>query len=335
MEVLYILKKQILLTGAIGSVALLAACGSDVSSVEDVHKQSVEAMKDVESVTLSGVAKAQSDILSFNVDYSGEFEGISPQNTMDDLESHFTYSFMGQNFEAYIDEGMVYSSNPTGGWMKTSLYESEEYAEYKGLTFEEIDAKIKDEAVADSGTDEGEVVLDKLKEKLSFENSDNVYIVSFSADKAFLKEVVLENMVANAIEGNELEGMLGDEDKIEIDANLAYDKESFLYNEGHAEISLESSSEDAAMNLGAVDFTLDVEFTDYNNTDVQVPTEVVENAVEQMSQMETYPATITTGEGVMMNSDTGEGSVEVSIKMGDDTETSSEQGTLPFSSEME
>lgn len=266
----------------IGVVALvLAACGNE--SAEDVYSKAMDAAEEMESAEATMDMTQTMDFGdegSMDVDSSYDME-----MTMDPLAMHMdgTTSIGGDDdtagmsglgdmdMELYMVDDMMYMYNGMmGSWMKMDGADVD--------MIEELAGQQPDPA------EQIEMIEDYMDD-ISFEESDDAYVLTLKADgdefDELFQEMLEENMSGEMLGemGAEEQEMLDNMEIHSMSMEIGIDKDSYDMKTYDVDMDMTMKIAGEEMNISQ---TLKSEYSNINNVDpIEVPDDVKDEAVEQ------------------------------------------------------
>ncbi|MBY7142368.1 hypothetical protein KFZ56_04515 [Virgibacillus sp. NKC19-3] len=287
------MKKWMLIVFAGVMAFIIAACNDTAEPTADtneeeeseltaseVYQEALEASEGMESaevaMNMSQQISSEEDESSLNTESSFDM-----QMTMDPLaiyqEGTTKVTMDGEEgmpemgMEMYmVDDGMYMYSEEIGNWMK--------------LDNEAMDAL---NAMDSQQQDPSEQLkmLEDYADDLSFEQSDDAFILKLNADgekfNELIQQVMEESLTPEMAEamGEEGQDALENMSINSMDYEMFIDKESFDMNAFNMDMDMTMEEDGESVNLVQ---TVESNYSNINNVDpIEVPEEVKENAIEQ------------------------------------------------------
>ncbi|WP_449354427.1 DUF6612 family protein [Virgibacillus natechei] len=249
-------------------------------TAQEVYSEALEASEEMESaeVAMDMSQQISSEADAASIDMESSFD---MQMTMDPLaiyqEGTTKMMMDGEEgmpemaLEMYmVDDGMYMYSDQIGNWMK-------------------VDNAAMDAVNAMDGQQQDPSeqlkMLEEYADDLSFEQSDDAFILSLNADGEKFNELIQEVMEESLTP--EMTQAMGEEgqDAMEnmtinsMDYEMFIDKESFDMNAFNMDMDMTMEAEGETVNLVQ---NVESTYSNINNVDpIEVPEEVEENAIEQ------------------------------------------------------
>ncbi|UJL47033.1 hypothetical protein KFZ58_03560 [Virgibacillus sp. NKC19-16] len=249
-------------------------------TAQEVYSEALEASEEMESAEVSMNMQQQiaSEAESTSIDTESSFD---MQMTMDPLaiyQEGTTKMMMDgeegmpeMGMEMYmVDDGMYMYSDQIGNWMK-------------------VDNAAMDAVNAMDGQQQDPSeqlkMLQEYTDDLSFEQSDDEFILTLNADgekfNELIQEVMEESLTPEMTQamGEEGQNALENMTINSMDYEMFIDKESFDMNAFNMNMDMTMEAEGDAINLVQ---NLESSYSNINNVDpIEVPEEIENNAIEQ------------------------------------------------------
>ncbi|WP_373895132.1 DUF6612 family protein [Virgibacillus sp. CBA3643] len=249
-------------------------------TAQEVYSEALEASEEMESaeVAMDMSQQISSEADAASIDMESSFD---MQMTMDPLaiyqEGTTKMMMDGEEgmpemaLEMYmVDDGMYMYSDQIGNWMK-------------------VDNAAMDAVNAMDGQQQDPSeqlkMLEEYADDLSFEQSDDAFILSLNADgekfNELIQEVMEESLTPEMTQAMGKEGQDAMENMTinSMDYEMFIDKESFDMNAFNMDMDMTMEAEGETVNLVQ---NVESTYSNINNVDpIEVPEEVEENAIEQ------------------------------------------------------